>query len=138
MLVVAVVAVAGVGLITLVYLAALSLGISLALYLFPSPKLICTPIPVPYIFDLELDPVPVPGLDGHQSSDHTRFPPLLRFSGGLVFQPGASIIPNSARVYVQGLGGRGGGGGKKGIGLVFPGCCLEASLSSSVKTTALA
>ena len=103
-----------VGLSTLASLTKISLNIALALYLVPPPIEIYPPLPAPYRFyiDLDLDPVPVPipGLDRHQISDHQLFPPLLGFADGLIFLTGASIIPDSAWVLVQGRGVRRGGG----------------------------
>ena len=85
---------------TLAYLIALSLDLDLSLYLIPPQISIYPPFPVPYIFDLNLDPIPVPipGLDRHQISYHPLFHPLLGFSDGPVFLPGASIIPDRLQV----------------------------------------
>ena len=54
------------------------------------------------IFSSDLDSVPVtvpvPGLNLHQRSDFPQHSPLLGFDDGIVFPPGASIIPGSARL----------------------------------------
>ena len=91
-----VVAVDVVGLSTLASLTALSFDISLDLDIFSPPIAIYLPLPAPYSFDPV--PIPIPGLDRHRISDRPQFPPLLGFADGLIFPPGALIIPGSARV----------------------------------------
>ena len=91
-----------VGVSTLDSLAAPSFDLYLALYCVPLPIAIYPPLPATYIFHLYLylNPVSfrVPSLNHHQISDHTLFPPLLRFVDGLIFLYLASIIPASVRV----------------------------------------
>ena len=50
--------------------------------------------PAPHVFDLDLKSIRC--LNRHCRLGGPQFLPLHRFSGGLIFPPGSSIIPGSA------------------------------------------